>query len=307
MRRVTLLIILLSLFVSPVFCGEAAGDKIFWQGHEFEISSFITDRELLSGYEWPEEGRLLQIKLFTTDDAAIPETMFVIYAHEFVVLDGAGGVYRPFEALPETDDGTRVTLTYHIDAPVASDGYKLDIWRRGALWADAHYRGAGSPFKGFVSEDPHAFVCAVALEDNSMYRYDKNAAITNPDDAFKELGGDLKEIIGGLKKIFNDSGITVSDDPNAASVVIGVNVQYPLAGKYGAGGAIKAYNCVLTLTAYDAVTHKKITGFTVGSYFGNTISVQAGVTTTWKYVPSVAAADAADRSAFIGALRDHWN
>ena len=309
MARKLLIILFLTLFAATVFADENddADKKLYWQGYELEVVSVINDRYSLAGYEWPEAGYLVQFRLAVKNKMLVPDDVFATYSQEFVLLDGER-VYRPFDAYSNTNDETFFTLTYKIlknEIPV--EKLKLDIWRRGALWANAHFRGAAeSPFKYFISKDPKKQICAIALEDGSMYRYDKSVAVINPDEAFKELNDELKNVINGLRDILSKDQIIISDDPDQASVVIGVNIQYPLAGKYGTGGAIKAYNCVLTLTAYDAKTHNKLAALTVGSYFGNTISIQAGATAIWKYIPSPDAADDINKNEFIFALRNFW-
>jgi len=307
--RKAALIFLLLIGFTTARGSETASDApvLYWQGYEFTVASFVTDRDAFTGYDWPENGRLVQVNLNSKNKTRIPENVFTTYSHEFVLLNGPDGVFRPFEIRAGLPDGSSLVLTYRIEKPGANDSYKIDIWRRGALWTDAAYRGSGPPFKFFAPKDPKPFLYATALEDFSLYRYDKAAAIINPDEAFKELSDEMRLISDGLKEIFNNYEIKPAESPDFASVVIGVNIQYPLAGKYGTGGAIRAYNCVLTLTAYEAKTHKKLTELIIGSYFGNTVSVQAGATATWKFMPSPAAADTEKKNEFIKVLREYFD
>ena len=307
MKRLLLIFLLSSLFAVIAHGNENLSERIHWQGHELEILSYAPGGAAASDRERSGEGRLAQVRLAPADKLRVPDNILAAYSHEFVLLDGDDGVYRPIEARQDTD-GDSIILTYKIsEKDDASDNLKLDVWRRGALWANAYYRlAARSPFRLFIPKDPRPFTYSIALDDQSMYRYDKKSAIANPDDAFDELSDELGVIATWLKEALPEREFAASDDPDLASVVIGVSVQYPLAGKYGVGGMIKAYNCVLTLTAYDSSNHRSIAALTAGAYFGNTISVQSGATATWKQVPSPAAADAEAIENFIRAVKDFW-
>jgi hypothetical protein len=73
-----------------------------------------------------------------------------------------------------------------------------------------------------------------------------------------------------------------------------------LAGKYGEVGQISAYNCTLTLTAYDALTHTKIASLQARSFFDDTVRVLPGVGITWKRLPYPS--DAEDKDGFVKSL-----
>ena len=306
---VLILILIFGMFIE-VFAGSLTGAGLYWQGYEINVTgSSITKIEAGESFAGAEKYELL-LDFEAPDISFIPDQTISVYAHEFVLTDGADRVFRPSGIKIDNENGAAFTLAYETDfyPDIINGGLKIDVWRRGALWFDEFYRKkAGAPFKYFIPDSPRANTYSLALEDHSMYKFDKGAAISDPEACFSELNADLKNIAAGIKNTFSGQPFALSDDPDSASVTIGVCVQYPLAGKYGAEGSIKAYNCVLTLTAYDAATHEKIAELATGSYFGSTITIAAGSSVTWKFIPSFDSFDETQKTDFINALKDFWN
>jgi hypothetical protein len=139
------------------------------------------------------------------------------------------------------------------------------------------------PFSDFIPGNPERYTCALMLEDASAYgpAQGKTRPRQHMQEAIDSLRDDLYEISSYLCDMFGDEedekGLTITDDPNEASVIIGVNIQFPSAGKYrdeeDREQIYPAYNYSLVLTAYDALTHKRIGSLKASSRFSGSISV----------------------------------
>lgn len=300
----------LTLSVSPL---EKVPDAMLsailtWQGMQIKVASATSDRAALAGWEWPDEGYLLRIQFEAENQAAVLDDAVAIYKHEIILTDGNQRKYRAIDAVVPSNPGV-FSLIYCIDGtPIAAmDSLTLNVKPNAALWMDGYFDEANTqPFQAFCPKNPQAHRIAIALEDASMFAYDSGAAIAEPEDALSATEATLGDIRSELLELFDDNDWGIAGDSDLASVVIGVHINYPLAGRYGVGGSIRAFNCVLTLTAYDPITKEKITSLQVGSFFGNTISVSIGSSVIWKHVPSIAAVDEAKKDAFVSDLRDFW-
>jgi len=138
-----------------------------------------------------------------------------------------------------------------------------------------------------------------------MFYRDHGIAVKNPEMAIDLLGPNLEEIHSVLTTLFG-AEVAIADNPNIASVLIGVNVQFPFAGNYGEREQLKAYDSRLTLTAYDAIAHDVIASLTVSDHFGSSITTSVGASAVWKKIPSLEEADVAERDAFMDALAGFW-
>jgi hypothetical protein len=81
----------------------------------------------------------------------------------------------------------------------------------------------------------------------------------------------------------NEIPVTFTNNPDLASVVIIVNLQYSLAGHYGPVGTISAYNSQVTLTAYGMEDRQMIAQVELWERYGDTISISVGSSWTQKW------------------------
>ena len=327
----------LSLTVNPpagTTSGKLLDTRLTWKGQRLKVASTTNDRAALANLtklEWPEKGYLLAIKLENEDGSALPNDILGHHAHEFAITDGMNNEYRPKEAfihkwISDEDwaEATPVALKpyttvaismiYEIDAdPVpAVESFALSVKPRGVLWADASFRDANTlPLNSFVPKAPNANTAAIFLEIDSLYAYNSGIAVENIDRAFTVLDAALNDIRDGLQAAFGRSTLTISNNPDLASIAVGVKIRYPLAGDYYIEGystpSLKAYNCVLTLTAYDAVTKKAVSTLTIGAHYGSSVTAVRGANTIWKDIPKISDADETRMGTFIYELLNFWS
>ncbi|MDR3051688.1 MAG: hypothetical protein LBU67_08190 [Oscillospiraceae bacterium] len=294
-----------SVAVSPAAAAsdELMGTELVWHGHTLGITRCTDDKATLSGYyPWPEQGYLVRVTFKTLDESLIAEDEIAQYANEIALVDDER-VYRHVVQAVSQQDSDSFGLIYLVDGePFPTFGsLKLALRPRGALWADAAFRQTdGEVFERFIPKTPQANTYALALADQSMYKPNEGNAITHPEEAFMALEDELEDLSVSLREMFAGEPFALVGDPDHAFVLLTVDATYPLAGTYGVGGVIRAYNCYLTLTAYDALTHQEIAKLQVGSYFGDTISVTPGTSVTWKRLPNPADAEGGD--AFVKTL-----
>jgi len=278
---------------------------LLWQDQQVSVVAFTDERALLWEHEWPENGYLAEI---TFQSPSIDSDTVFAYAHEFVLASGEGHEHELISVTRSTRDGQPVfSLIYRIagDPPPSTDSLSLDVQPRPALWMDDGFRHQNTkPLKSFVPQSPTARTVAIALEDTSKYEFGSKNAILNPEEALRALHQELQTIRADLIAMF-DEPITVASDPGLASVVIGVNISFPLAGEYGDFSPVKAYNAELTLTAYDAMTQGVIAEYTAGHYYGSSISVTPGTTVVWKNIPTLSDTTGYE-DAFVPALEAFW-
>ena len=288
--------------------------EVSWQGYRLAIVSCTNEKTLMPGREWPSSGYLVKVELMSADDSLLPwYALFEPeYLYEIVLTDTNGGIYKHIDGwlgANALNDKPMMTLFYEITSdPLPSmENLELTVKPCPIIWFSPYtYVADTSSFREFVPQTPETKTASVFLEASAKYGIDSSIAAAHPQEALRALDADLKEINTALAYAFGDA-ITISNDPNSASVIIGIGIKYPLAGHYGVTGSVSAYNCELTLTAYDATSHTEITRMMIGAYFGNTISITPGSTRTWKEVPQFADADADEKAAFIADLLAYWD
>ena len=286
------------------------GAVLGWQGRQLVVNGWTTDKAALASLGWPETGYLVRVAFSAQDGGAIPDDIIENYRHELQLTDG--GAYRVVYRegwLPWSPEGTTsFSLLYAVEGEAVPPpaALTLTVARTPALWLHAGFRAEHSlPFAEYVPHSPAPRTVALVLENFSQYAAGSPYAMERPQAALDALAEPLQRVRDGLAEMFGDA-ITLTDDPALASVVVGIQVRYPLAGSYGTAGTVKAYNCVLTLTAYDAVTHAVLATLRAGDYFGDTITVSPGQSRVWKQVPMPGDAAQEDRAAFLDSLNAGW-
>jgi len=301
----------LPLDEAPPITAEA---EISWQGYRLAVVSCTNDQTLMPGREWPVSGYLVKIELMSAGDSQLPwHALFEPeYLHEIVLTDHGGRVYQHIDGWLGQNalhDQPMMTLFYEIASePLPSmENLELVVRPCPVPWFSPYaYIADTAPFREFIPQNPKTKTASVFLEASSKYGIDSSVAAAHPQEALRALETELNEVYASLANAFGD-GIAISEDPHSASVIIGVHIKYPLAGHYGVTGSVSAYNCELTLTAYDATSHTEIAGVQIGDYFGNTLSITPGWTRTWKRIPPLADADADEMAAFIADLLAYWD
>jgi hypothetical protein len=292
-----------------------ANTAFLWSDHQISIAAFTNDKAHLWEYEWPDDGYLAKI-LFQCDEKGenIESDTLFTYAHEFVLTDGENREYIPFKTLKHSilDDVCTFSLIYSVgNIPVPSvDELGITIQPRPVMWVDPLARMNTQPFRSFVPDNPTDYTVAVFLDPASRYEFGSVDAILNPEEALDTLSRDLRDVRMDLMSFLPEKTI-ITDNPDLASVMIGIRISYQYAGKYGAAGTagtVDAYNCLLTVTAYDARTREVLEEYTAGNYFGNAIAATSS-TVVWHDIPRIIDGSGNNndaRRAFADQLRDFW-
>ena len=281
-----------------------ADATLSWQGLELSAVGWTTDKTMLSHYTWPESGYLARVT-FGTRDIPITAAQFQMGQYEIVLLDEAGREYicTASNMALEQNKPTEFRLIYTIDdAAMPPDTLSCRVRPLPILWFSSEAKSEYAvPFSEFTPGEPKPFTVALALANEAKHHHSARVAAADPQKAFEQLANELTEIKADLAALLGDT-ITITSDPNEASALIFVDIQYPEAGKYGTAGAVRAHNCVLTLTAYDAFTHAEIAAMQAANRFGDTISVTPGTSVVAKEIPGIADAAQEQRTAFLDSL-----
>ena len=162
----------------------------------------------------------------------------------------------------------------------------------------------GQSFDAFRPASPQPFTCLVVLDPQAQSSHD--TLYTNSDEDSQEIRSKIMEYVYGdggwhqvdptslIGSVAEEKGmrayvnahevpVTFTNNPDLASVVVIVNLQYSLAGRYGLTGTVSAYNSQVTLTAYGMEDRQMIGQVELWERFGDTISISAGSSWTQKY------------------------
>lgn len=162
----------------------------------------------------------------------------------------------------------------------------------------------GQSYDVFRPASPQPYTCLVVLDPAAQSSHD--TLYTNSDEDTQEIRSKIMEYVygdGGWSRIdpsnpigavpeekgmrayvnANEIPVTFTNNPDLASVVIIVNLQYSLAGHYGPVGTISAYNSQVTLTAYGMEDRQMIAQVELWERYGDTISISVGSSWTQKW------------------------
>ena len=278
--------------------------KLSWQGLELSLSGWTTDKMMLSNYAWPEIG-YLAMATFGTQGIPITDAQFEKGQYEIVLVDAAGREYICSSSYMnlEVNRPTTFRLIYSIDGDSSlPEELSLRVRPLPTLWFHGEARTRYAiPFSLFEPQQPEQSSVALALESTAKYDYKARAAAGDPEKTFDRLKGEIDRISSDLSALFGD-GVIITNDPNRASVVIFVDIQYPAGAKYGDYGQVRAYNSVMRLAAYDALSHTEIATMELSNRFGETVSVAVGTSVAVKDAPRIADATQEQKAEFLAPL-----
>jgi hypothetical protein len=285
---------------------------ILWHGTTLEVIALTDDINTPADDGMPEAGYRVCLTLAAWDGTHFSAGFISAHAYEIVLADSDGREYaysdvQYDENHPITGTTRFFSLIYSIDAGMPLEQLTPRVRLTPAMWADAGYRGMNTlPFNAFRPAYPALRTAAIALEDISQYRYDSDMAAKHPAAALDALDAELQSVRSALVVLFGDTAV-ISDDPDAASVLIGVSILYQPFKYTDPYGALTAYNCTLTLTAYDALTHEPVTSLTVSAQYGETITAAAGTQVMYQPVPDIGSAADGAADAFMRGLEMFWD
>ena len=183
----------------------------------------------------------------------------------------------------------------------------------------------GQSFDDFRPASPQPFTCLLVLDPNAQSSHD--TLYTNSDEDTQEIRSKImeyvygdggwpgKEAVNTIGAVTEEKGIrayvkaneipvTFTNNPDLASVVIIVNLQYSLAGHYGFTGTVSAYNSQVTLTAYGMEDRQMIGQVELWERYGDTISISAGSSWTQKWPADPNHLENAEEEAAFAAFMD---
>jgi len=321
-----------TLTVSPAeqASGKLIGTVINWQGMDLISVSATNDKATLAREDWPEKGYLLKLVLEKEDETDLEDFSLSQYKHEIVVVDEDQNEYRPVTAYQQTvipeeyrDQAVptalkpyvvrAIELIYRIDVDPAPDIDSFTLQKRtlGVLWMDAAIRKAATvPLYEFKPQSPKINTAALFLSNGTVFKRGSEIAIDDVDGAFEIFNPIMKDVRSGLQTLLSGA-LKITVDPNEASVLMELFLEYESAGSYAPVGwkvgTVSAYNCYLRITAYDAMTKEKISSLRIGVPYGNTISVAQGTETISKSPPQFTDAKKEDKDAFAADLKKFWD
>jgi len=302
-------------YVSPIDRGspEIMGTSLYWKGYRLRLDQYMNDGLAITNMireQYPEHDSPIEDimpDLFWSDQFVLVE-MTVFSDQKGITLD-KGNLYEMAEEIMLTGDDTDTcwpVLTFvrkssfqaifivDLSVPLANLRPTMPDTKpfpAGPLWVGGKWdddsedepAAADVPLSAFVPEYPESYTCVLMLEDASAYEpaEGKTRPRQHMKEAIESLEDDLYVISWRLNYMFEEEegmeAFSITTDPNEASVIIGVNIQFPYAGKYRDEEdrelVYPAYNYTLVLTAYDAVTYKKIGTLKASNQFSGRISV----------------------------------
>jgi len=347
-------------YVSPVERGrpEIMGTPLFWKGYRLRLDRFMNDglavtdmiRERYPERDSPVEDRmpdlfwsqqfvLAEITAFSEQKGVVPDGGNLREMAEALMLEsGDADACSPVLTFVRKSSFQAVFIA-DLSVPLADMRLAMPETKpfpAGPLWVSGNWdddsgggpSAADAPFSEFIPQYPERYACALMLEDASAFRPARGKARPRQHmrEAMETLEDDLYEISAYLTGMFGDGDdaeeLTVTDDPDEASVIIGVNIQFPSAGKVrdedDRERAYPAFQYSLTLTAYDAVTHRKIGRLKASNRFGGGAGAEGyGYEPFWmsddpgdgtegivQSLPDLS--EASGRHGFVNALNAFW-
>jgi len=129
----------------------------------------------------------------------------------------------------------------------------------------------GVPFVKFKPSRPRPWTCLPIIQKTSLYRPGIGYDDTNQ--TYEKVLNNLKKTMASIAGYNGMEPFTLTGNPNLASVLLLIDVQYSYYGSYGSQN-IKGYSANVILTALDAQTHKKIAAVTLTHELGGMITIQ---------------------------------
>lgn len=145
-----------------------------------------------------------------------------------------------------------------------------------AIWETSGFEEVfGIAFDRFKPLRPQPGLCLAVIKASALYR--PGRAYNDTLETAQEVLNNLKPVVSACDRSLQSASLSFTGNPNLASVVILFDIQYSFYGNYGnAYDPIKGYGAIVTLTALDARTHRKIASVKMKHELGGMISVKSG-------------------------------
>ncbi len=165
------------------------------------------------------------------------------------------------------------------DVPEASDALKAAFDTKNAhqsfepiVWTEKDFSTIfGKTLAQFKPANPRPAYACIVIKNDTQGEPTKAWNQSDPDEFMEVLG----EIIENLREDLDDNMPALTGNPQLASSFWIIQIKYPFYASYGyAGGEafVKGYNCSVTVTVQDAVSHQKIGEISATEKLEDTIS-----------------------------------
>ena len=161
------------------------------------------------------------------------------------------------------------------DIPEASDELKAAFSTKNAhqsfepiIWTEKDFNTVfGKSISQFKPANPRPAYACIVIKNDTQGEPDKSWFESEPDEAMEAMS----EIIENLRRDLDDDMPALTGNPQLASSFWIIQLKYPFYARYGTEGEVKGYNCSLTVTVQDAVSHQKIGEISAKEQLGDTI------------------------------------
>ena len=161
------------------------------------------------------------------------------------------------------------------DIPEASDELKAAFSTKNAhqsfepiIWTEKDFNTVfGKSISQFKPANPRPAYACIVIKNDTQGEPDKSWFESDPDEAMEAMS----EIIENLRRDLDDDMPALTGNPQLASSFWIIQLKYPFYARYGSEGEVKGYNCSLTVTVQDAVSHQKIGEISATEQLGDTI------------------------------------
>ena len=161
------------------------------------------------------------------------------------------------------------------DIPDASDELKAALNVKNAhqcfapiIWTEKDFSNIfGKAISQFKPANPRPGYACIVIKNDTQGEPNTAWFQSDPDEAMEAMS----EIIENLREDLDDDMPALTGNPQLASSFWIIQLKYPFYAYYGSEAEVKGYNCSLTVTIQDAVTHQKIGEMSATERLGNTI------------------------------------
>lgn len=136
------------------------------------------------------------------------------------------------------------------------------------IWTEKDFNTVfGKSISQFKPANPRPAYACIVIKNDTQGEPDKSWFESDPDEAMEAMS----EIIENLRRDLDDDMPALTGNPQLASSFWIIQLKYPFYARYGTEGEVKGYNCSLTVTVQDAVSHQKIGEISAKEQLGDTI------------------------------------
>jgi hypothetical protein len=180
------------------------------------------------------------------------------------------GAYVQSRYIDEKPSNTRYHMNEAAQLRFADPGAQVS--EPAALWEEKGFEDVFSvSFVKFKPSRPRPWTCLPIISKTSLYRpgirYDDSTK------TYDKVLRSLKKVVASISGYIGMEPVTMTGNPNLASVLLLIDVQYSYYDSYG-NQNIKGYSSNVILTALDAQTRKKIAAVTLTHELGAMITIQ---------------------------------